>query len=270
MIFVVLGTQDKKFERLLKEVEHLVLDGTIKEKVIVQAGSTNYTSDVMEVHKMISMKEFLNYVEKSDYIITHGGVGTILDAMKQDKKIIAVPRLKAYGEHENDHQIQIIQKFAQEQYLIGCNGVEDLKEAIRKINQFKPKTCHLGNEQMLNMITNYIEKTDCYKQKNRMLDIFYVVCAAIIEILLYLFLKIKMNLMDAISISWLISYILFIMCRYQKHNYFFEITWVIFLAIAVILWFNLCSESAFAMLGVTLIANVITCISHSLFYKRRS
>ncbi len=270
MIFVVLGTQDKKFERLLKEIERLIMDGIIREKVIVQAGSTNYKSKYMEIHKMIPMKKFLNYVDDSDYIITHGGVGTILDAMKRDKKIIAVPRLKKYGEHENDHQIQIIQKFSNAGYLIGCNGVEDLKEAIQKINQFEPKTCHLGNEQMLNLITNYIETTNCDKKKNIMLDIFYITCALIVQTLLYFLLARKLNTIDAISIGWIVSYILFIMYRYQKHQYFFEFIWFIFLAFALILWFNLCNGSVMVMLGITFIANMITCISHNLLYKRRS
>lgn len=270
MIFVVLGTQDKKFERLLKEIEQLIIDGIIQGKVIVQAGSTNYKSNYMEIHKIISMNKFLNYVEKSDYIITHGGVGTILDAMKQNKRIIAVPRLKKYGEHENNHQIQIIQKFAQDEYLIGCNGIEDLKEAVQKIDQFEPKTCHFGNEQMLELITNYIETTDCDKKKNMMLNIFYVACATIVEILFYFFLRMKLNTMDAVSIAWAISYVLLVMFRYQFHRYFFEIIWFTFLAITLIVWFNLCNESLIAMLGGTFVANMITCISHNLFYKRRS
>ena len=266
MIFVVLGTQDKKFERLLQEVEQLIIDGTIQKKVIVQAGTTTYKSKYMEIHKMIPMKQFLTYMDESDYIITHGGVGTILDAMKKNKKIIAVPRLKKYGEHENDHQLQIIDKFSQEQYLIGCTDVEDLKEAIQKIEQFEPKTCQLGNEQMLNMITDYIGKTDCHR-KNIMLDIFYTMCAFVLEALLYLLFRTKLNMLDAVSLGWLLSYILFLLFRYQKHNYIFEFIWSIFLVFSLILWFNICND-LLAMLGITCIANIITCIGHNLFYKK--
>ena len=42
MIFVTLGTQDKSFKRLLKAVEREILNGNIKEKVVVQAGYTKY------------------------------------------------------------------------------------------------------------------------------------------------------------------------------------------------------------------------------------
>ena len=42
MIFVTLGTQDKSFERLLKAIDKEIEKGTIKDKVVVQAGYTKY------------------------------------------------------------------------------------------------------------------------------------------------------------------------------------------------------------------------------------
>ena len=45
MIFVTLGTQDKSFSRLLDAIEKQIKNGNIKEKVIVQAGHTDYISD---------------------------------------------------------------------------------------------------------------------------------------------------------------------------------------------------------------------------------
>ena len=44
MVFVVLGTNDKGFPRLLNAIEHQIENGTIKEEVIVQAGKTKYHS----------------------------------------------------------------------------------------------------------------------------------------------------------------------------------------------------------------------------------
>lgn len=266
MIFVILGTQDKQFERLLKEVERLILEGVITKRVIVQTGTTSYTSDVMEIHSMLPMDQFLDYIQKSDYIITHGGAGTILDAMKQHKKIIAVPRLKAYGEHENDHQTQIIQKFAQEQYLIGCNGVEDLKEAIEQIDQFKPNICTFGNTKMIETITHYIENTNSTKRKNGMIYTFYAICAMVIQIVLYITLHLMCKWIDAMWLSWIISYIVMILLIYPKRKHIFEITYGGLLAAVQILWFNLCNDNWVMMLVATLLADVVTYIGHTLFY----
>ena len=49
MILVTLGTQDKKFTRLLSELDALIENKVIQDKVIVQAGfSSDYSSNNME------------------------------------------------------------------------------------------------------------------------------------------------------------------------------------------------------------------------------
>lgn len=85
MIFVTLGTQDKSFKRLLKAVEKEKLNGNIKEKVVVQAGYTKYKSDVMEIFDTIPKDEFEEYMSKASLVITHGGVGSILTALDNNK-----------------------------------------------------------------------------------------------------------------------------------------------------------------------------------------
>lgn len=83
----------------------------IDEEVIVQAGYTKYFSDKMKIFDLISQEDFVLYMNRADLIITHGGVGSIITALKMNKKIIAVPRLAKYGEHINDHQLQIVKCF---------------------------------------------------------------------------------------------------------------------------------------------------------------
>ena len=91
MILVTLGTQDKDFSRLLKAVDKQIENGTIKEKVIVQAGSTEYKSKNMKIFDLISGDEFEKLLSKASLVITHGGVGTILTALKNNKKVLAKP-----------------------------------------------------------------------------------------------------------------------------------------------------------------------------------
>ena len=112
MILVTLGTQDKKFYRLLNVIQKVIDDGIIKDKVIVQAGySCDYKSNDMEILNLVSIEKFKKLISECDILITHGGVGSIITGLKENKKIIAVPRLKKYKEHTNDHQIQIVDNF---------------------------------------------------------------------------------------------------------------------------------------------------------------
>ena len=156
MILVMLGTQDNSFERLLKEIEHLIETGIIKEEVIVQAGNTKFRSNKMKIIDFVSQKELEEYINKASYIITHGGVGSITEALKQNKKIIAVPRKKEHKEHVNNHQMQIVENFDKQGYIIGIQDVEELEKAIKIIPNFKPNKYKTNTQNIIKIIENFI------------------------------------------------------------------------------------------------------------------
>ena len=125
MILVMLGTQNNSFHRLLEKIDELIEKGIIKEEVIVQAGYTKYESNKMKIIDFTSREELEKLEQKANFIITHGGVGSIITSLEKGKKVIAVPRLHKYGEHVNDHQKEIIEKFNKSGYIIGIKSVEE-------------------------------------------------------------------------------------------------------------------------------------------------
>ena len=158
MILVALGTQDKQFERLLIKIDELIDKKIINDEVVVQAGMTKYTSKNMRIFDFTSHDEFDKLLSDADLLITHGGVGTIIQALKKNKKVIAVPRLVKYKEHQSDHQIEIIKRFGDEGYIIGLNEVDELEEAYKKVTDFKPKKFKHNNNKMIKLITDYIKE----------------------------------------------------------------------------------------------------------------
>lgn len=158
MILVLLGTQNNSFHRLLEEMEKNIKDGTIKEKVVVQAGYTKYETENMEIFDLIPKEELEKFQTEADLIITHGGVGSIITSIRKGKKVIAVPRKHQYGEHVNNHQIEIVQNFNEQGYIIGIEKVEDLKQAIIKTKKFEPKKYEIDNKLMLKIIEEFIDK----------------------------------------------------------------------------------------------------------------
>lgn len=156
MTLVILGTQDKEFTRMIKMVEKQVKNGNLKD-VIVQAGLTKYKSDCMQIFDLISMRKFNKLIKESDFIITHGGVGSILTSLQNNKKVIAIPRLSKYKEHENDHQLQIVEEFTKLGYILSCNNDKQLEEAIINLDKFKPKKYKSNNKKMINIIEDYID-----------------------------------------------------------------------------------------------------------------
>lgn len=153
----MLGTQNNSFKRLLKELDRLKESKVIKEKIIVQAGYTKYKSDNLEIFDFIDKDLLEDYQSKADLIITHGGVGSIVSSIKKGKKVIAVPRLKEHSEHVNNHQLDIVESFSNNKYIIGVNDVKELEEAYKKSKSFKPKKYTPNNSKIIKIVEDFID-----------------------------------------------------------------------------------------------------------------
>ncbi len=158
MVLVLLGTQNNSFYRLLEEIDKLIDKNIVNEKVIVQAGYTKYETANMEILDLLPKDELEKYQEKADYIITHGGVGSIISSIKKGKKVIAIPRKHEYEEHVNNHQEEIVKLFNQKGYILGINDVSELEKAIKELRNFVPKKYKQDNKKMLDIISNFIEQ----------------------------------------------------------------------------------------------------------------
>ena len=160
MILVTLGTQDKQFYRILEALEDKLDKHLIDDEVIVQAGcSADFKSKYMKIFDLIPMDEFDEMIKKCDLLITHGGVGSIITGLKNNKKVIAAARLSKYNEHENDHQLQIIDNFSKEGYILKLDNFDDIDKLIKDSSKFKPKKFKSNTDNMINLIDREIEKS---------------------------------------------------------------------------------------------------------------
>ncbi|MBQ8541053.1 MAG: glycosyl transferase [Clostridia bacterium] len=130
MIFVAVGTQKFSFNRLLKNIDDLIEAGAITEEVFAQIGNSDYIPKNFKYISFMSKEDFDSTVERSSLVITHSGVGTIISAISRHKPIIVCPRLSKYGEHVDDHQLEIAQYFSKMKYILMCNDGEALLDVI--------------------------------------------------------------------------------------------------------------------------------------------
>ncbi len=158
MIFVTVGSQKFQFNRLLKEVDKLIKKNIIKEEVFGQIGVSDYKPKNYNYKEFMTQEEFNGYIDKSDIIITHAGTGVIVNAIKKEKKVIGVPRLAKYGEHVDDHQIQLIKEFTEMNFIEECNDIEELEEKIKKIKNKNFTKYKTNNDEFLQNIKEYIEE----------------------------------------------------------------------------------------------------------------
>ena len=157
MIFVTDGSQKFKFNRLLEEIDKLIERKVIDEEVFAQIGASDYEPKNYKYKYFITQDEFKEKMFKADLIITHAGTGTIITALKNNKKVIAIPRLAKYGEHVDNHQIQIIDEFKNLNLIEPVYEIKDLENAIKKVNIKKYDKYISNTETILNDIKKFIE-----------------------------------------------------------------------------------------------------------------
>lgn len=164
MIFVTLGSQKFQFNRLLVEIDKLIEEGVISEEVFAQIGSSDYLPKHYAYKIFLNKDEFSEWQNKCDIVITHGGTGAIIGAVKKDKKVIAVPRLAKYGEHVDDHQVQLLKQFEESNIISVCYDLNDLGVIYQQLPkqtfaQYKSNQMTIVNDIKSYLVTVKMEKT---------------------------------------------------------------------------------------------------------------
>ena len=158
MIFVTLGSQKFQFNRLLIEIDRLIEEGKITEEVFAQTGYSDYEPKNYEYKNFLDRDEFSDIMGKCDKVITHGGTGAIIGAVKKEKKVIAIPRLAKFGEHVDDHQLQIIEQFEEMNFIKSIKEIDELENSLLEIENLKFNSYVSNTKNILSSLEKFIEK----------------------------------------------------------------------------------------------------------------
>ena len=66
-------------------------------------------------------------------------------------------RLKKYGEHVNDHQMQILDNFSESGYILKLEKFEELDKALERVQKFTPKKFKSNNINFVNQLRNEMQ-----------------------------------------------------------------------------------------------------------------
>lgn len=156
MIFITLGSQKFQFNRLLKEIDKLIEKKIITEEVFAQIGYSDYHPIHYKWKDFLDREEFSNLMKESSLVITHGGTGAIITAVKAEKKVIAVPRLAKYGEHVDNHQIQLLKQFKELNLIYACEDM-NLTKAIETVKKNTYKKYISNTKTIIEDIEKYLD-----------------------------------------------------------------------------------------------------------------
>ena len=107
MIFVTAGNHFQGFERLLKKVDEIA--PRIPHEIVIQKGYSKYVPQNTKYFDFVPMNIAMEYLQKSDLVVSHAGMGTIILCKEYGIPIVIFPRREKFKEHVNDHQMEIAQ-----------------------------------------------------------------------------------------------------------------------------------------------------------------
>lgn len=158
-ILVTMGTaKEYNFRRLLAIIDSLCDKNVIDSKnLIVQSNDKGYVSKNYKILQTMPNDEFKEMMSAADIVISHAGTGTVMAALKLNKKLILFPRLKQYGEIIDDHQLQICQLVAKKNYAMVAKNEEELEKALRDIINYEFNFFESNTEMFIKQLDGIIK-----------------------------------------------------------------------------------------------------------------
>lgn len=145
-IFVTVGST-YPFDRLIKEIDNL---GENKNyEIFAQIGESKFEPKNIKFKRFLEYEEVQKKIKWADLVISHAGIGTIIDCLSKNKKLILFPRLKRYKEAIDDHQTEIAKAF-EKKYKIKYTLNE--KDIIDKLNLTKKYIRNKKQNHLINSI----------------------------------------------------------------------------------------------------------------------
>lgn len=129
-LLVTLGTiRPYRFDALIDAV---LRTGLANDQTIWQVGVTTRSDLPGRVVAQLGHEEFLAAAAAADVVITHAGVGTVLELLEHGMHPVVVPRSSGRGEHVDDHQYEIAE-YLRTTDVATVLEVEDL--TVRRVSE---------------------------------------------------------------------------------------------------------------------------------------
>lgn len=157
MVFVTVGSQKFQFDRLVRAVDELAAAGALDGPVFAQTGWCAYEPRFIEHVPFLDRDAFRERMAAADVVVTHAGTGAIVGALKAGKKVVAVPRLRECGEHVDDHQREIVERFAGMGLIEPCMDVGGLADACRRARGRSYRPYRSNTERFVADLRGYLE-----------------------------------------------------------------------------------------------------------------
>ena len=157
MIFLTVGTQFP-FDRLVKSVDEIISENGFEDEIFAQIGKSSYQPRNFEAVPFLEKPLFDKHIRKASGIISHGGIGTITMALEYNKPLLAMPRLKCYGEVVHNHQVAILKRFELLGHVLVAYEAAELPAKIKQLKSFVPRKRKAQPQAVVERITQFLNE----------------------------------------------------------------------------------------------------------------
>lgn len=156
MIFVTVGMHDQGFERLIRKMDEIAPE--LGEEVLIQIGHTRYEPKNAEWFRFLADDDdILKIYKKASLIVSHGGAGTLLSALSLAKPLVVVPRMKRFGEHIDDQQLELAEAMEEKECASIAYDVDEILEKIDSM-RWKQEKKHDPDQNLIKFISDFLRE----------------------------------------------------------------------------------------------------------------
>lgn len=158
-ILVTVGAQ-LPFSRLIRCIDRI--NAHKEHDIFAQIGQDDGSYINMNTTTFLTAVEYKSKLDWCDLVIAHAGMGTIIQCLELNKKLIVVPRLKKFSEHRNDHQLDTVEKFvsmtSSDSLFKICHDIDDLERLLVEVCNLRDSNpfFSLNNDDWDNNIGKYV------------------------------------------------------------------------------------------------------------------
>ena len=154
MIFVAVGSL-YPFDRLIQACDRIAADNQ-DQQWRAQIHEGEYLPKHMDYERFMDKSEFDGAIADADFLVGHAGMGLINDALTHQKPLLVVPRLRAEGEHVNDHQIAGAELFRAGGHVLVADSPSDVNDMLGEIAAFVPKPRRIRSVELADEIGQFL------------------------------------------------------------------------------------------------------------------
>lgn len=122
MIFVTVGTTD--FDALVEEMDRIA--PSLGEEVVAQIGRGRYKPANLRWFRTAPSLE--PYYRQADLVVSHGGLGTVIEVASMGKPLVALSNPDRYDRHQDD----LLGYMERQGHLLWCRDLARLEADVQR------------------------------------------------------------------------------------------------------------------------------------------